>query len=284
MIEIQGGRTALDYACRYGHKKVAKLLRSSGALGEIDSKHFGFSPYLAKNLKEGEANAWYMGHSGYAVKTKKHFLLFNYSYGSGAGNPEEPRLANGRINLDEIADCCTIVFAGSSHHSHHHPELFSQWQKIHKDITFIYSFEDKLGRNPNYFKDVEGPKYIYLPEGEKKAIQGLEVESIPVVSPMGSPETGFMIEADGVVIFYGGTHLLFQESQRQSFYKPIDTLKNRGIKIDLLILPGNFAHGRIFPVNLEGVEYAVKNPKTQSLSRLRRGFNRICPCGGGCCP
>jgi ankyrin repeat protein len=259
------GRTALDYACRYGHKKVAKLLKSSGAEGEIDPKNFGFSPYLTKNLKDGEAYAWYMGDAGYAVKTKNHFLLFNYSYGSGAGNPLEPRLVNGRINIDEIADCHTIIFAGSPHHSHHHPEIFSKWQKTHKNITFVYSFQDKLGRNPNYFIDVEGPKYIYLPDGEKKAIQGVTVETIPVISPHGSPESGFLIEADRVVIFYGGEHLLFQESQKQAFSKPIDTLKERGIKIDLLILPGNFSYGRIFPVNLEGVDYAVKTLKPKAF-------------------
>jgi hypothetical protein len=143
--------------------------------------------------------------------------------------------------------------------------LFSKWQKTHEDINFIYSFEDKLGRNPNYFNDVEGPKYIYLPDGEKDALEGVKVEAIPIVSPHGNPETGFLIEADGVVIFYGGTHLLFEESQRQIFRKPIDTLKDRGITIDLLILPGNFAYGRIFPANLEGVDYAVKTLKPRAF-------------------
>jgi hypothetical protein len=40
-------------------------------------------------------------------------------------------------------------------------------------------------------------------------------------------------------------------------------LMNKGIEIDLLILSGNYAWGRIFPVNIEGVEYTVKslNPK-----------------------
>lgn len=256
------GKTPLDYANQYGHEKVAKLLKSSGAQGEIDPEHFGFSPYLTKILGEGEAYAWYMGHAGYAVKTKNHFLLFNYSYNSGAGLPVEPRLANGRIHLDEIADCHTIVFAGSPHHSHHHPEGYNKWQKTHKNITFIYSFEDKLGRNPRYFKDVEGPEYIHLPDGEKRTIQGAKVETIPV-SGFGPRGSGFLVEVDGLVIFYGGNHLLGSESQREAFRKPIDTLKDRGIEIDLLILPGNFALGRILPINLEGVDYAVKtlNPK-----------------------
>lgn len=256
------GKTPLDYANRYGHEKVARLLKSSGARGEIDPEHFGFSRYLTKVLAEGEAYAWYMGNAGYAVKTKNHFLLFNYSYNSGAGIPAEPRLANGRINLDEIADCRTIVFAGSPHHSHHHPEGYNEWQKTHKDITFVYSFEDKPGRNPRYFKDVEGPEYIHLPDGETRTIQGVKVETVPV-SGSGPRGSGFLVEVDGLVVFYGGNHLLGGESQREAFRGPIDELKDRGIEIDLLILPGNFALGRIFPANLEGVDYAVGtlNPK-----------------------
>ncbi|MFC2141340.1 ankyrin repeat domain-containing protein [Acidobacteriota bacterium] len=256
-------KTPLDYANQYGHEKVAKLLKSAGAEGEIDPKYFGSSPYIAKTLKEGEAYAWYMGHAGYAVKTKNHFLLFNYSYGSGAGQPVEPRLANGRIHLDEIADCRTIVFAGSPHPSHHHPERYNIWQKTHKNISFVYSFEDKVGRNPRYFKDVEGPEYFYLPDGEKKTVQGVKVETIPV-SGFGPRGSGFLVEADGLVIFYGGNHLLGSESQREAFRKPIETLKDRGLEIDLLILPGNFALGRIFPINLEGVDYAVKTLKPKA--------------------
>ena len=124
------GKTALDYACRYGHEKVAKLLKSAGAEGKTDPRHFGFSPF---------------------------------------------------------------------------------------------------------------------------------------VSPHGRPGSGFLIEADGLVIFFGGKHLLFNESQREAFHKPIDTLKNRGQKIDLLILQGNFALGRIFPENLEGVDYAVKTLKPKAI-------------------
>ena len=244
------GKTPLEYANRYGHEKVAKLLKSSGAEGQIDPRNFGFSSYLKKGLKEGEAYAWYTGRVGFALKTKNHFLLFSYSV---LGNlPEEPRLANGHIDLDEIADCNTIVFAGGPAYWHHNPERYSRWQKTHKNISFIYSFEDKLGRNPSYFKDVEGPEYSYLPDGRKTTIDKIRVETIPV-----SRGSGFLVEADGLVIFYGGDHLMFNESQRESFRKVIDYVKDTGKGIDLLILPANFLYGRIFPGNLEGVEYAV---------------------------
>jgi ankyrin repeat protein len=253
----EAGKTPLDYANQYGHEKVAKLLKTSGDEGKIDPRHFGYSPYLKEDIEEGGAYAWNMGRIGYAIKTKNHFLLFGYSV---LGNlPDEPRLANGHIDLDEIAGCNTMVFAGGPTYWHHNPERYARWQKTHKNITFIYSFEDKLGRNPNYFKDVEGPEYTYLPDGQKKTINKVKAETIPV-----SRGSGFLVEVDGLVIFYGGDHLMFDESQRDSFRKVIDYVKDTGKSIDLLILTANFLYGRIFPGNLEGVEYAVKTIKPKA--------------------
>jgi len=245
------GKTPLDYANAYGHEKVAKLLKSLGAEGKVDPQNFGFSSYLKKDLKKGEAYAWYMGRAGYAVKTKNHFLLFSYFV---EGNlPEEPRLANGHIDLNEIADCDTIVFAGGPAYWHHNPGRYNNWQKTHKNISFIYSFEDKIGRNPQYFKDVEGPSYIFLPDGEKKTIKEVNVEAVPVRGG-----SGFLVETDGLVIFFGGDHVLLNESQREAFRKPIDYLKDTGKAIDLLILPANLSWDRIIPAHREGLDYAVK--------------------------
>ena len=255
------GKTPLDYANKYGHERVAKLLKSLGAKGEIDPQTFGFSPYLKKALKEGEAYAWYVGRAGYAVKTKNHFLLFSYFV---EGNlPEEPRLANGHIDLAEIADCNTIVFACGPAYWHHNPERYYKWQKAHNNMSFVYGFEDKIGRDPRYLKDVEGPKYIYLPDGEKKTIQGVKIETIPV-SGLGQGGSGFLVETDGLVIFFGGDHVLLNESRREAFRKPIDYLKDTGKAIDLLILPANLSWDRIIPAHREGLDYAVKTLKPKA--------------------
>lgn len=274
------GKTPLAYAGQYGHEKVAMLLKSSGAKGEPDPRSFGDSPYLNTALKPGEAVAWYLGRIGYAVKTRNHLLVFSYHV---MGNlPEEPRLANGHIDLDEIADCATTVFAGGSPYWHHDPERYSLWQKTHENISFVYSFEDKPGRNPHYLKDVEGPEYIYLPDGREQTINGMSVETIPV-----SRGSGFLVEADGVVIFHGGDHLLSGESQRESFQKTIDEVMAAGKAIDLLILSGNFMYGRIFPINMEGVDYALQTLMPRAylamaasestefvLSELREALNK----------
>ena len=251
------GKTACDYARQYGHDKVAQLLRASGDKGKISSDRFGFSPFLTKHLNQGEAYAWFLGRIGYAVKTRNNFIIFSY-FVSGS-LPEEPLLANGHINLNEIKDIKTTVFAGGPAYWHHNPERYHEWQKKHKNMTFIYSFEDKIGRNPSYFNDVEGPKYVYIPAKEKKALGDMKIESIPV-----SRGTGFLIEVDGLVIFHGGDLLLMNESQRDSYNQTIDYLKESGQRIDLLILSSNFLYGRIISINLEGVDLAVRTLKPRA--------------------
>ncbi len=37
---------------------------------------------LSKSLKKGDASIWYLFHSGWAIKTQNHFLIFDY-YESG---------------------------------------------------------------------------------------------------------------------------------------------------------------------------------------------------------
>lgn len=67
--------------------------------GEM-KKDFDISPGLDDPLQKGEAVVWYLGHSGWAVKTKNHLLVFDYS--ERAAPVSEPRLANGYINPSEI--------------------------------------------------------------------------------------------------------------------------------------------------------------------------------------
>jgi len=256
------GRTPLDYAVRYGHEKVARLLNAAGAAGEVDPANFGPSARLAETLAAGEAFAWYLGDSGYAVKTANHLLLFNYN--AAGCEPDEPRLANGRIRLDEIAGCRTLVFASRHHHAHHHPRLFREWQRTHPDITFVYAFEDTLGRDERYFEDVPGPDHVHLPGGERRRIGDASVEAIPV-SRFGPCGAGFLVEVDGLTIFCGGDHLLSDESEWPDFREPIDTLKARDLALDILILPANFAWGRLFPANLQGLDYAIDTLAPRAL-------------------
>jgi L-ascorbate metabolism protein UlaG (beta-lactamase superfamily) len=64
---------------------------------------------LKKELKEGEAIVWYIFHSGWAIKTKTHFLIFDYWQSSNV-EAQKLSLDNGFINPNEIKDFNLGVF------------------------------------------------------------------------------------------------------------------------------------------------------------------------------
>ena len=65
-------------------------------------------PVSPQELADGEAQIWYLGHSGWAIQTKSRFLVFDYTVES---EPAEPRsLANGHIDPQEIEDLSVVVF------------------------------------------------------------------------------------------------------------------------------------------------------------------------------
>ena len=95
-VRDQKGHTALIYAVRHGHSMVEQFMRDNGATVRVEQYPLSL---LHQSLERGEAVVWYLGHSGWAVKTKgprkKKLLVIDYTqYGK---MPDEPSLANGRI-------------------------------------------------------------------------------------------------------------------------------------------------------------------------------------------
>ncbi|GHU79731.1 hydrolase [Clostridia bacterium] len=74
------------------------------------------------------AKIWYLYHSGFAVKTDGHFLVFDY----WRDTPKGAGLESGVINPDELLDEDVIVFASHRHGDHYNPEILSWQGKIPK--------------------------------------------------------------------------------------------------------------------------------------------------------
>ncbi|UCG92654.1 MAG: ankyrin repeat domain-containing protein, partial [candidate division WOR-3 bacterium] len=164
------GNTPLFYATLHDNKKVADLLKKHGATAEGLEKTVGSSPLLKKEFNDGEAAIWYLGHSAYAVKTKNHFLIFDYVEYTPL--PDEPCLANGHINADEISDQNVYVFVTHAHSDHYDSTIFD-WTKSVKNITYIFGWQA--------FEDSE---YVYMGPRTAKRLDDLEIETIH------SPEAG----------------------------------------------------------------------------------------------
>jgi len=206
-------KTALYYAAKYGHKSVAELLISHGAAKPDDIiENYGRSPYLDKKLKKKEAVIWYLGNCGWAVKTKKHLLIFDYwQYGK---NPDNPLLANGRINPEEIKNQDVIVFVTHSDYDHYDEVIFT-WEKLNKNITYIFGWD--VGKKP---------EYIWMKPDESRKINDLEVFTVKM---KGVEAVTYLVKVDELVIYHPG-----DGSSEQ--WIDIDKLKKISDEFDIVFL------------------------------------------------
>lgn len=248
------GKTPLNYACRYSHKKVAKILLGKGANKEDLKKTFGPSPLLTKEWQEGDAVIWYTGHSGWAIKTKNNLLVFDY-FKMGP-QPDTPFLANGTINTEEIKDLKVTVFSSHAHQDHYMPSIF-EWQKDIPNITYIMGFEpqDKKGG------------YIYLGPRQKKEINGLKIVTLE------SNDSGvaFFVKVDGVNIFHSGDHANRKRDFSGPFAKEIDFLAEKGLKPDIFFAPvSGCGFGDLEAVK-KGVYYTIKKLSPRAVFPMHAG-------------
>ena len=253
------GHTPLYYACRYGNKKAAKILISKGAQWGEDAKkekmkkNFGFSPLLQKEFKPGSALAWYLGHSGWAIKTGIHLLVFDYFKNTTL--PDTPLLANGTINPEEIKDLNVTVFVSHSHQDHYTPGIFD-WKKDVKNITYIMGF-----------KPEKQSGYTYMGPRETKAINGMEITTIE----SNDSGVGFFVKVDGVSIFHSGDHANRKQDFSGPFKKEIEFLADKGLKPDIFFAPvSGCGFGDLEAVK-KGVFYTMKKLSPHVMVPMHAG-------------
>ncbi|UCH92792.1 MAG: ankyrin repeat domain-containing protein [Candidatus Aminicenantes bacterium] len=252
-------RTPLYYACRYGNKKAAKTLISKGAEWNEETKkekmmkNFGFSPLLEKEFKPGSALTWYLGQSGWAIKTGNHLLVFDYFKHDTP--PDTPLLVNGNINPEEIKGLNVTVFVSHSHGDHYTPAIFD-WKKDVKNITYVMGF-----------KPEKQSGYIYMGPRETKTINGMEITTIE------SNDSGvaFFVKVDGVSIFHSGDHANRKQDFSGPFKKEIDFLAEKGLKPDIFFAPvSGCGFGDLEAVK-KGVFYTIKKLSPNVMVPMHAG-------------
>ncbi len=194
------------------------------------------SPVLKIDLKKGKAYIWYLGHAGWAVKTKNHLLIFDYVWVPRSGNiPENPSLADGYIDPAEIKDLSVFVFVSHRHGDHFDPMIF-EWKKSVRNIRYIFGWEAD-----------QNPQYHYLTEPKtKRTIDGVEIFNINHEFD-GIPEGAFLVKGDGLVIYHSGDHGSTGEESNPLFRENIDYLAQQEKKVDVAFISqfGNRAGGEV---------------------------------------
>ncbi len=207
---------------------IGKILIFTLILGvfPLKGRENSDNPELQNVLEEGEAYIWYLGHAGWAIRTKNHLLIFDYVSVFLSGEvPEKPSLADGYVDPSEIKDCSVFVFVSHGHGDHFDPMIF-QWEKSVKNIRYVFGWEE--GRNPQHH---------YLAEPRTKTtIDGVEIYNINHAFD-GIPEGAFLVKTDGLAIYHAGDHGSTGEEIDPLFKANIDYLAQQDNRIDLAFIP-----------------------------------------------
>jgi ankyrin repeat protein/L-ascorbate metabolism protein UlaG (beta-lactamase superfamily) len=244
------GFTPLYYAGKYGHRDVAEFLKTQGGVTR-DVVENDKSPLETESIiKPGEAQVYYLGHCGYAIKTTKHFLIFDYN--NTGRIPTYPGLVNGHINPSEIAGENVYVFVTHDHSDHYDSSIFG-WKNTIKNIKYIYGFDPSSNRQIQY----SGPEFTYVAPHENKTIDDITIKTIAA----NDAGVGFLVEVDGLTIYHAGDHAGWAAGQRDGYIKEIDYLAGLTSNIDLAFLNATGCHSHDPVALAEGTYYTLNKLK-----------------------
>ncbi|WP_195984381.1 MBL fold metallo-hydrolase [Clostridium sp. D33t1_170424_F3] len=207
---------------------------------------------------------WYLYNSGFAVKTERHFLIFDYFLDS----PRSGGLKSGVVDSTELQDYDTVVFVSHSHADHFNRNIF-QWRKQIPSIRYVLSDDITTSE-----------ECLRVGAGQSCDLGDLQIQTLA------STDLGvaFLVQVDGLCIYHAGDLNWWhwndepEEANRlmaQSFQKQIDTLE--GIPIDIAFLP---VDPRQEENALLGLQYFTQHADAKTIIPMHFGsqfsiFDRI---------
>ena len=259
------GLSPLALAKKYGNKITSKFITIKGGKAENVEENFDASKYLDQELADGEALLWYMGHCGWAVKTQNHFMVFDFW--NRCGMPDEPSIANGKINPAEIAGQNFEVFATHEHGDHFDTTIF-EWADKVQNIQYFYGFEPQA--LPQYRETAyNGPEYTYTAPRTSSTVDGMKINTIDA----NDAGVGYLIEVDGVTIYHAGDHAGWREGERDGFFAEIDYLAGISTNVDVAFLNVTGCHMQDKDAMREGNYYTMEKLNTKVLIPTHSLYN-----------
>jgi L-ascorbate metabolism protein UlaG (beta-lactamase superfamily) len=217
---------------------------------------------LGSELEPGQAVIWYLYHSGWAVKTQNHFLIFDYTEPSE--RPAKRSLDSGSIDPPEIGGQNVTVFVSHGHADHFDP-LILEWRTVIKSIRYVWGWEGAGSAEDVHFG----------PERKTVTSDGFEILNIHHDFD-GIPESAFLVKIDGLTILHAGDHGHSRGLENPVFNDNLLFLADKAPQLDLLFTPafggeidaiGALKPRVVFPMHDGGNErqYAKFAQKLKSL-------------------
>lgn len=213
------GKTPLDYAMYYQHKDLGYDLLAHGADDAHIGEYLNAPDDLNVDVAPGEAKVWFLGHSGWAVKTQNHFLIFDYFCNTWDRKADDSCLASGCIIPEEIKDLNVTVFSTHSHGDHYDPRIFG-WKETIPDIEYVLCWN----------QPTDGQEYTLIPVHEERQVEDMNVYA-HYSTDLGG---GYLVEVDGLTILHMGDHANGEDGLMAAYTDEIDMIRERGDEIDIL--------------------------------------------------
>jgi len=131
-----------------------------------------------------QAKIWYLYHSGFAVQTAGHFLIFDYWKQS----PKGKGLESGVIDTQALKGQNVIVFASHGHPDHYNRDI-RNWGKAIPNLRLVLSDDIK-----------SMPGALMVGPGEKFSEKDFTVEALK----SNDEGVAFVVCIDGLCIYHAG--------------------------------------------------------------------------------
>ena len=208
------------------------------------------------------AKITHLFHSGYAVETAEHFLIFDY-YQPAPG--KKNGIAEGIITSDYLQTKKNIfVFVSHSHADHFDPKIVD-WAKSNPAITYIVSSDVQISA-------------AHLHCHVLSAYEEANVNQL-AIKTFGSTDQGlsFFLHVDGLSIFHAGDlnwwhwsgeSLAEQATAELAFKTEIDKLRLQVNHIDIAFFPIDRRMEKFYSI---GAEYFADQLKPTLLVPMHFG-------------
>jgi len=168
----------------------------------------------------GEARIRYLGHAGWAVETAGRVLVFDYARRAARGDGERS-IEHGWITPDALAGRSVVVFISHAHGDHYDPAIL-MWANRVEDLTVVFGWAGPAG-----------PKRVMVTDREPRVIgPGITVSAVQHDFD-GIPESAFLVQTDGLVIYHSGDHASVSDPPSPVFTDNIDALARQVPRVDL---------------------------------------------------